>query len=72
MWPFKRGLRLFVSPETTARLHATRSLIESTDVIEVVRRSCATFHLLVRLQAEGCVIVIRRPDGTESELQLEP
>ena len=67
----KVRLNLDIPEAVRERLDRLRELSEADTLTEVIRRALAAYEvLLTNSHAHGSRIIIRDPDGTETELRL--
>lgn len=52
------------------RLTKLQDLTEATSYAEVVRNSLRVYEALVKQTADGSIVIIRRPDGTDALLPM--
>lgn len=60
--------RFVLSADAERKLEELRQLAVLPSQAVVLRNALAVFDLLVRAQRDGAVILVRRPDGIEQEL----
>ncbi|WP_145211953.1 ribbon-helix-helix protein, CopG family [Gimesia alba] len=70
--PNKVRINLELPKAVKDRVERLRKASEAESMSEVIRFSIAVYELLWSAQKDGSDIVIRNPDGTESELHLLP
>jgi hypothetical protein len=63
----KKRFNLELGPATYERVQALVELTEASSLSEVLRRALEVYDQLVRAQRDGAHILLRRPQGRESE-----
>lgn len=65
-------LNLSIAQPVRDRLEAVRIQTEATSLTVVIRQSLAVYEHLIKAQKDGARIIIRRPNGEETEVLLVP
>lgn len=64
----KRPMNLTTSKRTRARIEALKETLDSDSLSEVIRRSVELLEILTERQRKGDVIILRSPEGKETEI----
>jgi len=66
----KRPMNLAMSQRTRERIEALKETLDSDSLSEVIRRSVDLLEVLTERQKKGDAIILRSPDGRETEVIL--
>ena len=64
----KRPMNLAMSERTRARIEALKDALDSDSLSEVIRRSVELLEILTERQQKGDTIILRSPEGKETEV----
>ena len=64
----KRPMNLAMSERTRARIMALKENLDSDSLSEVIRRSVELLEILTERQQKGDTIILRSPEGKETEV----
>lgn len=64
----KRPMNLAMSTRTRARIESLKETLDSDSLSEVIRRSVELLELLTERQQKGDAIILRSPEGKETEV----
>lgn len=57
-------------PSTSSRLRRLKETLEETSFVAVLRRAVHFLYVCIRAVKDGGKVVIRSPDGTDTELDV--
>lgn len=64
----KRAVNMTMSVKTRARIDGLKETLDSDSLSEVIRRSVELLEILTKRQIQGDKIILRSPDGSETEV----
>lgn len=66
----KIRINLDITPEAKKALQGLQERTEASSLIEVIRRAIALYDLVDSQTEEGNALIVRRMDGTETQIIL--